>query len=149
MKPKTPIRSIRAYCLSCSGDSANEVRLCVCPQCSLYPYRMGKRPGEDNKYQGELLTPVKAIRSRCIDCSGFILSEVRRCFLPECSLYPYRMGKNPNCRRTAGKEEVVSSHSSRKTLTKLPTSDAETYLTGLPLESSKASPRRVPRAGNE
>lgn len=93
---KTPIKSIREYCLSCSGDSANEVRLCVNPRCKLYPYRLGKRPDADNRYEGALLTPIKAIRARCLDCSGFIASEVKRCFLPDCVLYPYRMGRNPN-----------------------------------------------------
>lgn len=42
------------------------------------------------------LTPVKAIRAKCLDCSGFQPSEVRRCEITECPLFPYRLGKNPN-----------------------------------------------------
>ena len=42
------------------------------------------------------LTPVKAIRRKCIDCSGGSLKEVRLCQVRECALYPFRMGKNPN-----------------------------------------------------
>ncbi len=42
------------------------------------------------------LTPVKAIRARCLDCSGFQPSQVRNCDIPECPLYLYRFGKNPN-----------------------------------------------------
>jgi hypothetical protein len=42
------------------------------------------------------LTPIKAIRAKCLDCSGFQPSEVRRCDIMECSLFPYRLGKNPN-----------------------------------------------------
>lgn len=93
---KTPIKSIRDYCLSCCGDSSHEVRLCACAKCSLYPYRLGKRPDKDTAYEGTVLTPIRAIRARCLDCSGFIPSEVRHCFLPGCVLHPYRMGKNPN-----------------------------------------------------
>jgi hypothetical protein len=44
------------------------------------------------------LTPVKAIRAKCVDCSGFELKAVRECpFNGEreelCSLYHLRMGK--------------------------------------------------------
>jgi len=42
------------------------------------------------------LTPIKAIRAKCLDCSGFQPSEVRRCEIAECTLFPYRLGKNPN-----------------------------------------------------
>jgi hypothetical protein len=40
-------------------------------------------------------TPLKAIREKCIDCSGWSLKEVSLCCMPECSLYPYRFGKSP------------------------------------------------------
>ena len=39
------------------------------------------------------LTPLKAIRARCIDCSGFELKEVRNCQQLDCPLYPLRTGK--------------------------------------------------------
>ena len=43
-------------------------------------------------------TPLKAIRKRCIDCSGFELKAVRDCPFDgkqeeECQLYTLRMGK--------------------------------------------------------
>jgi len=41
------------------------------------------------------LTPIKAIRAKCLDCMGGSSKEVRLCNIPECSLFPYRMGKNP------------------------------------------------------
>jgi len=44
----------------------------------------------------KLLTPIKAIRAKCLDCSAGQPSEVRKCVIPECPIYPYRMGKNPN-----------------------------------------------------
>ena len=46
MKRLTPIKAIRAKCLDCSGGSSNEVKLCEMTECSLYPYRLGKRPKE-------------------------------------------------------------------------------------------------------
>ena len=41
------------------------------------------------------LTPVKAIRQRCIDCSGGSLREVRECSHDVCPLHQYRFGKRP------------------------------------------------------
>jgi len=41
------------------------------------------------------LTPIKAIRAKCLDCSGGNNAEVRNCVIPSCPLYPYRMGHNP------------------------------------------------------
>ncbi len=45
----TPIKSIRLKCLDCMCGSPKEVELCVIPDCSLYPYRFGKRPGTPRK----------------------------------------------------------------------------------------------------
>lgn len=42
------------------------------------------------------LTPVKAIRAKCMDCSAWQPKEVRLCTITNCPLYIYRFGKNPN-----------------------------------------------------
>ena len=42
------------------------------------------------------LTPVKAIRAKCLDCSNGSSNEVNLCPITRCPLYPYRLGKNPN-----------------------------------------------------
>ena len=42
-----------------------------------------------------LKNPVKAIRAKCIECSGSQLSEVANCPIEDCALYPFRFGKNP------------------------------------------------------
>ena len=47
---------------------------------------------EDQK----ILTPLRAIRAKCIDCSAGSAKEVRECVILDCPLYPYRMGKSPN-----------------------------------------------------
>ena len=41
------------------------------------------------------LTPIKAIRAKCIDCCAGQPKEVRLCACEKCPLYPYRMGHRP------------------------------------------------------
>ena len=42
------------------------------------------------------LTPMKAIRRKCIDCSGGSSNEVKLCPAQNCPLYDYRFGKDPH-----------------------------------------------------
>lgn len=44
----SPLKTIRQHCLECS-DTANEVRLCPCTRCKLYPYRLGHDPRKAKK----------------------------------------------------------------------------------------------------
>jgi hypothetical protein len=84
----TPLRAIRRFCLWCCCDSSNEVTHCSTHGCALWEYRAGRRP------QQAILTPLRAVRARCLDCvenSG----EVRRCLSVECPLHVYRMGHRP------------------------------------------------------
>ena len=37
-------------------------------------------------------TRKQAIKAKCLDCSGGIRAEVRRCPTTSCPLWPYRMG---------------------------------------------------------
>lgn len=39
--------------------------------------------------------PVKAIREKCLDCCCGSSKEVSACALEDCSLHPFRYGKNP------------------------------------------------------
>lgn len=41
------------------------------------------------------LTPLKAIRAKCMDCTSGQFIEIRLCTCTECPLYEYRMGKRP------------------------------------------------------
>lgn len=41
------------------------------------------------------LTPMQAIRQKCIDCCCGNKSEVRNCTAEKCSLFVYRMGHSP------------------------------------------------------
>lgn len=40
----TPLKAIRKKCLDCSCYQYKEVKLCPLTNCTLWPYRMGKRP---------------------------------------------------------------------------------------------------------
>lgn len=41
------------------------------------------------------LTPMKAIRAKCLDCSCGSFSEVKNCPITNCPLYPYKSGHKP------------------------------------------------------
>lgn len=41
------------------------------------------------------ITPVKAIRNKCIDCCCGSKSEVKFCEACDCPIWPFRFGKNP------------------------------------------------------
>ena len=41
------------------------------------------------------MNPLRAIRQKCIECSGGSRKEVRYCSASECPLYELRLGKNP------------------------------------------------------
>lgn len=45
------------------------------------------------------MTPIKAIRQHCIECSGGSKQECRECTIQDCPLWPFRMGHNPNIKR--------------------------------------------------
>ena len=57
------------------------------------------------------LTPIKAIRAKCLDCCCGHPSEVRICTAVKCPLYPYRMGKRPKEDKDTP-EEVTTQESS-------------------------------------
>ena len=59
------------------------------------------------------LTPIKAIRAKCIECSGGSLKEVQFCVIPECALYIFRMGKNPN-RKGIGNKNIRKTISNKR-----------------------------------
>ena len=55
------------------------------------------------------MSPLRALRLRCIDCSGNSAPEVRLCTAVTCPAWPFRMGSNPwrapasEARREAGR----------------------------------------------
>lgn len=59
------------------------------------------------------MTPLKAIRAKCLDCCNDQPKEVRLCACADCPLYQYRIGHNP---ALSGKGSV--SNLSKKTATR-------------------------------
>jgi len=41
------------------------------------------------------ITPMQAIRAKCLDCAIFQPSEVRLCEAVSCPLWPFRAGRHP------------------------------------------------------
>lgn len=54
------------------------------------------------------LTPIQAIRAKCLDCACNSYSEVKLCNIPSCPLYPYRLGKRPKNNSTSTGDAHVS-----------------------------------------
>ena len=99
IEPKlSPLRAVRAHCLSCCCDQATEVRLCPAETCALWPYRFGRGPAVK-----QALTSLKSISVKCLDCSGGNAYDVRTCWDKDCALYPFRLGKNPALKGTRGR----------------------------------------------
>lgn len=42
------------------------------------------------------VTPMKATRAKCLECSNWQYSEVTRCEAEDCALWVYRFGKRPD-----------------------------------------------------
>ncbi len=42
------------------------------------------------------LTPMSAIRKKCLDCCCWSANEVKLCELDTCPLHSYRLGKKPD-----------------------------------------------------
>jgi hypothetical protein len=61
--------------------------------------QVGKLPAsiplQDLRDLGHPESPIKAIRAKCLDCSGSNDAEVRKCTATGCALWPFRMGVNP------------------------------------------------------
>ena len=41
------------------------------------------------------MSPLRALRLRCVDCSGDSVAEVRLCTAVTCPAWPFQMGANP------------------------------------------------------
>jgi len=117
MERLTYLKAIHKYCVWCvAGQYRKLDELCAGEEsgCPLYPFRHGENTLRGTNKEVEIVvcgekikvknyTPLKAIRQKCIDCSGGNRSEIRNCIYYEgnpegvepCPLWIYRMGKNP------------------------------------------------------
>jgi len=58
------------------------------------------------------LTPLRAIKKHCLECSGYEKKQVRECVIKDCVLFQYRQGNNPSRRRIG--QSAVSDQQSEK-----------------------------------
>lgn len=79
-----------------------------------------KLPKEQLEHFFDNTSPIAAIREKCLDCCHGA-QEVRYCVAVDCSLWPFRMGKNPFVKREmteeqreASKERLKKARESRK-----------------------------------
>ena len=52
------------------------------------------------------ITPLRAIRAKCLDCCCGSENEVKLCALEKCPLYVYRDGHNPKKKGQGGKGNI-------------------------------------------
>ncbi len=106
----TPLKAIRKYCLDfcCIGQS-EEVRLCPNNDdknsdlyCSLWKFRNGKGQGCGSR--------LKAIKEKCLDCAGYIYSNVKNCQETDCQLFNYRLGRNPKLKGRGNKAANIQNN---------------------------------------
>jgi len=65
-------------------------------------------------YKEKVNSPLTGIRSHCVECMGGSVHLIAECTTTNCSLYPFRMGKNtmhgkygkpnPKARKVGGKK---------------------------------------------
>ena len=94
---RSPLAAIRVFCVQCQGDSSQTVTGCIDVACPFHSYRHGSAL-EKGRH-----SPVRACRGYCkTNCLPEAnKEEIRDCggntaLLGPCSVFPFRMGKNPN-----------------------------------------------------
>ena len=66
----------------------------------------------------KILTPLQAIRAKCLDCCCRSKKEVKLCTIPDCPLYPYRFGHSPHRSHTRTPKQVAASKKAGELLAK-------------------------------
>lgn len=59
------------------------------------------------------ISPLKAIRLKCLDCSCGSSNEVKLCPVENCPLHPFREGHNPNIPKREYTEEQREAQKAR------------------------------------
>jgi hypothetical protein len=154
----TPLRAARKHCLSCCGGISNEVRLCAASACPLWAHRFGKRPTAADKAAtvGQQVYPIErkqtgatgllAIRRRCLDCAGNSEPAVRSCAHTDCSLHPFRLGRNPFLApRSAEWQQAAAERLAALKRPSLPESPRQNPMSaGAPVSDRELPPEQTP-----
>lgn len=59
-------------------------------------------------------TPVRAMRTKCLECANWNMQEVASCPMTDCALWPYRKGKRPTEEDIAIVEATVDPFAEQK-----------------------------------
>ena len=59
------------------------------------------------------ISPLKAIRLKCLECSCGSSNEVKLCPITQCALYPFREGHNPYIAKQEWTEERKAAQRAR------------------------------------
>lgn len=59
------------------------------------------------------MTPIKAIRAKCLECCCGQAKEVQLCPVSACSLWQYRLGHNPARKGIGNKDARIKTNSAR------------------------------------
>ncbi len=113
-------KAIRCACLHCvGGESAKDVRDCGGVKargvpCELWPYRL---IGKIDRGKGKVFSPLKSVKGYCRWCQGN-LENVKGCEDTYCFLWPYRLGRKPDCmvsetEREARRKGAAARHGKR------------------------------------
>jgi hypothetical protein len=100
-----PLQAIRQRCLWCCKGSSQEVALCTAKACPSWSFRFGNKPADGiiteqgntllhplewrmtaAEFHAKWHSPLKAIKRKCLDCSGASKSGVRNCAFNDCAL---------------------------------------------------------------
>jgi hypothetical protein len=74
-------------------------------------HRVGRDPRQMDTQELHALghipmSPVSALRARCLDCCAGSADEVRKCIAVGCASWPFRMGVNPWRSVSEGRREA-------------------------------------------
>ena len=72
-----------------------------------------KLPDAPLEYTGEVIKSIlRAVRKKCLDCCCYQENEVKLCPSTNCTLFPFRLGRNPHNKKkssmTTEQKEVAS-----------------------------------------
>lgn len=91
------------------------------------------------------VSPLRALRLKCLDCCNGSAQEVRLCTAVDCPSWPFRMGKNP-WRRKLGQEERAALRA--RLAPKDASAPTAAQKTGGQIDASGFHGGRVPKGAN-
>lgn len=68
----SPLKAIRAKCIECCCGSKNEVKLCTCCDCPLYPFKLGKSPYRKGRIMSDEQKQAASERFKKLHAEGKI-----------------------------------------------------------------------------